>query len=256
MNNKVYYGIILPDLSRRSTGDTPLKKDAKTEDYQKYINNLHTLIDYIKEKNLPNFFGIDKNLFENIIVEKRDYLHQRIEPLDDTQFFVVYDNLINGRLNDSMHISSLYERVESFFFGLYDNRNGNGVGTINLLKRLEDILIEKGCDEVRLAGERLWYLETKGNIKTRGKGNIVSYDSSIISNIADIATFNQMNGTRRIKHLRFKVINGCTFPLNAKPVDKGDEKHFTRKVNQDNSFKNVRELLKESVSLNQVLSGI
>jgi len=247
--SKIFYGIILPDLSRRSTGDTPLTKDAKTEDYQSYMSNLQELLEYIEDKNLPNFFGIDRNLFEHINWEKKDYVNSPIFPLDNTKFFIVYDNLTNGRLNDSMHIFSLYEREDDIFINHYCNKQGNGLGNRNLLVRLEDILIERGYGELRLAGERLWYLETKG-----GKDNRM-YDSIIRSNIVDITNISASNG-KMSKHLKFRIISGCTFPLDAKPLDKGDEKHFARKVNQNPSFEGVRELLKEGVSLKQVLSGI
>jgi len=273
VKKRVMYGVMLSDMSRRLVGNEELTKDSQTDSYTVYLSNLRKLISYIEESGQPNFFGINRSLLKSVNsgFGADEIPGNPILPLSNTSHLLIFDNILfsvaeyniadmcglYGRSkNEFIKIDDVPEefrdrlKLEGRVLPIVEDFEGQVDYVMAVAKRasIEAILIRKlirkikedGIEEIRLAGERLWYL---------GGSDVDGPPYVMTANISRLAMdLNRVDG----HSFPCRIIKGCTFPLEAKSFDGRYEQHLSNNIDPKWI---VSQLLQESISLEEVISG-
>src|SRR3989338_3381987 len=234
VKKRVMYGVMLSDMSRRLVGNEELTKDSQTDSYTVYLSNLRKLISYIEESGQPNFFGINRSLLKSVNsgFGADEIPGNPILPLSNTSHLLIFDNILfsvaeyniadmfglYGRSkNEFIKIDDVPEefrdrlKLEGRVLPIVEDFEGQVDYVMAVAKRasIEAILIRKlirkikedGIEEIRLAGERLWYL---GGSDVDGPPYVMTANISLFA-----MDLNRVDG----HSFPCRIIKGCTFPL-------------------------------------------
>jgi len=179
-----FYGIVLPGICSRHE-DKNILTESSLDSYKIYLANLKRLTSYLSKNNISNFFAVERNILNRINSGEKAEL---ISPLDNTEFLLVYNNNLFPLAGYCAGaLQGLYKRVGDKFVEISDITENtkdwsdistqgispnfsNEKETVNwmfntginyelerlTIRRLAEEVKDKGHDEVRIAGERLW----------------------------------------------------------------------------------------------------